>query len=93
MAVSKIAQAELPPSSLELQAGPLWRLQRNGRVMDCTVLAGPTGGFEAHIRRDGALCAAGQFEDLAAALAHGHQLRSDLIATSGWQSCKGEIQR
>ena len=87
MAVRKTAQAEVPESFMHLQAGALWTLERNGHVIECTLQLDATGPVEAQIRRDGELCAITQFEDLAGALAHGHQLRSDLMGTGGWRVC------
>lgn len=83
--MSKTAQAEVPASFRHLQTGALWTLQRNGGLIECTVYLDASGRVEAQIRRDGELCAATRFADVAGALAHGHQLRSDLIATGGWQ--------
>lgn len=87
MAVSKTAQAEIPASSLHLQAGALWTLRRNGRLIECTLHLDNSGRVEAQIRRDGELCAVTRCDGLAGALAHGNQLRSDLMATGGWQVC------
>ena len=85
MAVRKTAQAEIHPSFTCLQAGALWTLEKDGRFIDCTLHLDATGSVEAHIRRDAEICVITRFDDLAGALGHGHQLRSDLIATGGWQ--------
>jgi hypothetical protein len=66
----------------------MWTLERNGRFIECTLRVDGAGRIEAQIRRDGELCAVTHFDDLAGALTHAHQLRSDLMGTGGWQICK-----
>ncbi len=74
----------LAPSAQVQAGGSLWRLQKNGRSIECAVHCG-AGRVEVQIRRDGELCAGSAFDEFEQAVAHGNALMLDLHAT-GWQS-------
>lgn len=85
MATSRMGSNPAPASSAHVQTGgSLWRLQKNGRSIECALQCG-AGRVEVQIRRDGELCAGSAFDEFEQAVAHGNALMLDLHAT-GWQS-------